>query len=37
VREQREGQGSPFRELWLLARPKGQGPGWRIAGVQALG
>ncbi|MFO1272281.1 MAG: Tim44-like domain-containing protein [Rubrivivax sp.] len=28
---------APFRELWLLAKPKAAGaPGWRLARVQAL-
>jgi predicted lipid-binding transport protein (Tim44 family) len=40
MRENDAAAASPFRELWLLAEPKGDGArrqGWRLAGVQALG
>lgn len=37
IREQLDRGEAPFRELWLLARPKRQAaPGWRIASVQSL-
>lgn len=38
IRESLEDDGpAPFRELWLLAKPKAAGaPGWRLARVQAL-
>lgn len=37
IRERLDDGASPFRELWLLARPKSAEPGWRLARVQALG
>ena len=37
IRERSDSAAAPFRELWLLAQPKHSAPGWRIAGVQALG
>lgn len=42
IREQVDAAACPFREMWLLAQPKGppaasgSGSGWRIAGVQSL-
>lgn len=36
IRERDDCDASPFRELWLLAQPKDEGPRWRIAGVQSL-
>ena len=37
IREQLDAGAAPFRELWMLARPKADGgPGWRLARVQAL-
>jgi len=37
IRESSDAGAAPFRELWLLARPKQADDGWRLAGVQALG
>lgn len=37
IRERDNSAAAPFRELWLLAQPKHSAPGWRVAGVQALG
>ena len=31
IRECAEGGAVPFRELWMLARPKHEGAGWRLA------
>ena len=36
IRERCGCHAAPFRELWLLAQPKHDAPGWRIAGVQSL-
>lgn len=38
IREHLDNGAAPFRELWMLAKLKSAGPpGWRLAGVQALG
>ncbi len=37
IRERLEDGAAPFRELWLLAKLKSAGRGWRLARVQALG
>lgn len=36
IRERLDDRAAPFRELWLLAKLKSAGPGWRLARVQAL-
>ena len=36
IRERSEAGAAPFRELWLLAKPKLGGGAWRLARVQAL-
>jgi len=36
IREHQEAEAAPFRELWMLARVKSAGPGWKLARVQAL-
>lgn len=36
IREERQGDALPFRELWMLARVKAAGPGWKLARVQSL-
>ena len=37
IRERLDEHAAPFRELWMLARLKAAGPGWRLARVQSLG
>ncbi len=37
IREQLDDAAEPFRELWLLAKLKTAGRGWRLARVQSLG
>lgn len=37
IRERLDDGAAPFRELWLLAKLKSAGRGWRLARVQALG
>lgn len=37
IRERLEDHAAPFRELWLLAKPKLADHGWQLARVQALG
>lgn len=39
IRERLDEAAAPFRELWLLAKPKSAGPagpGWQLARVQSL-
>jgi len=36
IREQLNERAAPFRELWLLARPKASDTGWQLARVQSL-
>ena len=36
IREEAGACATPFRELWMLARPQGTDLGWRVARVQAL-
>ncbi len=36
IREQLDEAAAPFRELWLLAKVKTAGHGWRLARVQSL-
>ena len=39
IRERLDTAAAPFRELWLLAKPKSPtaaGPGWQLARVQSL-
>lgn len=36
IREQHERAARPFRELWLLAKVKAAGRGWKLARVQSL-
>jgi predicted lipid-binding transport protein (Tim44 family) len=36
IREQVDAGAAPFRELWLLARPKAADAGWQLARVQSL-
>lgn len=36
IREQIDASAAPFRELWLLARPKATDTGWQLARVQSL-
>ncbi len=36
IREHRQAEAAPFRELWMLASVKSAGPGWKLARVQAL-
>lgn len=37
IRERLDHAAAPFRELWLLAKPKSADRDWRLARVQALG
>ena len=37
IREQLDQVAAPFCELWLLAKVKTSGRGWRLARVQSLG
>lgn len=36
IRERPQDPAAPFRELWLLAKPKMAGTGWQLAQVQSL-
>ena len=36
IRERLDERAAPFRELWLLARPKASDTGWQLARVQSL-
>lgn len=36
IRERPQDSATPFRELWLLAKPKVEGNGWQVAQVQSL-
>ncbi|MCA0242972.1 MAG: 39S ribosomal protein L45 [Proteobacteria bacterium] len=37
IRERQDACATPFRELWMLARPQRADAGWQVARVQALG
>ena len=36
IREELDQAAAPFRELWMLAKPKSTGRGWQLARVQSL-